>query len=220
MAEKTKSKASKLADVESTTSKVDYAHLTSLMENDVQLFAIKNTVNTPLILDWNLELLPSDLEDEFNKYLEKKYLEYGKENLIGGARIVSIFENGKTINFLNSFLTNKKFPVVLPRPVGREDEFRSSFVLNAGDAVILTQAQAESLRRFEKLKRVWEEENKKIESPWLGFLVFTPIQDSKDLLKYSISYVTSKDTINTAQDIKVTKARSSDEVAGIIRAKE
>lgn len=221
MAEKTKSKAEKLADVSASKSKVDYAHLNTLLDSDEQLFAVKNTAKTPLVLDWNLELLPSDLEDEFNKYLEKKYLEYGKENLVGGARIVSIFEEGKTINFLNSFLTSKKFPVVLPRAAGREDEFRSSFVLNSGEAVLLTQVQAESLRRFEKLKRVWDNgDGKKTESPWLGFLVFTPIQESEDLLKYSISYVTSKDTINTAQDIAVTKARSSDEVAGIIRAKE
>lgn len=223
MAEKKKSKAEKLASVEkeSSKSKVDYANLNTLLESDEQLYAVKNTNENALIIDWNLELLPKDLEAEFDKYLEKKYLEYGKENIVGGARIVSLFEEGKTINFLNSFLTNKKFPTVLPRPAGREEEFRSSFVLNGGEAVILTQLQAEGLRRFEKLKRVWtDEKGKKTASPWLGFLVFTPIQESEDLLKYSISYVTSQDTINTAQDVAVTKARSSDEEAGIIRAKE
>lgn len=224
MAEKKASKkVEKLAKVEDVpeTSKVDYANLEGMLESGEVLFAVKNTSNEPLILDWNLELLPKDLEKEFDKYLEKKYLEYGQESLVGGPRIVAIFQEGKTINFLNSFLTNKKFPVVLPRSAGREETFRSSFALNAGESVILTQAQKNSLARFEKIKRVWtSEDGKRTASPWLGFLVFTPIQEGKDLLKYSMSYVTSDDTINSAQDVGKGMTREEKEEAGIIRAKE
>lgn len=222
MAEKkTSSKVEKLAKVEDVpeTSKVDYARLEGMLENGESLFAVKNTSEEPLIIDWNLELLPADLEGEFNKYLEKKYLEYGQEGLIGGPRVVAIFQEGRTVNFLNSFLTGKKFPVVLPRRAGKEEVFRSSFALNPGDTVVLTETQKNSLSRFEKLKRVWtNEEGKKTTSPWLGFLVFAPIQDGKDLLKYSISYVTSDDTINSANE--VTNARTKEQVqeAGIIRA--
>lgn len=199
--------------------KVDYTHLESLLSAGTNLFAVKNTMKDPFVYDWNLELLPEDLEAEFDKYLEKKYVEYGRENLIGRARMVSLFENGKTINFLNSFLTSKKFPVVMPRQEGKEEEYRSTFVINAGESVILTEKQAESLRYLEKVKRVWEKEGVKTESPWLGFLIIEPIQDVKDLLKYSISYVTSKDAFATAQEVGEIKKQSPRAMGNLIRAK-
>jgi hypothetical protein len=219
---KTTSKVEELAKGKEvpSTSKIDVANLEGMLENGDRLFVVKNSSDEPLVLDWNLELLPADLEDEFNKYLEKKYLEYGQEGLIGGPRVVAIFQEGRTINFLNSFLTNKKFPIVLPRNAGREEEFRSSFVLNAGESVILTETQKNSLNRFEKMKRVWEKDGKRTASPWLGFLVFTPIQEGEELLKYSMSYVTSDDTINSAQDIGEVKTQEQKEEAGIIRATE
>jgi len=220
MAEKTK--VEKLSEVTKapSTSKVDYSKLEMMLESGEELFAIKNTSNEPFVQDWNLELLPKDLEAEFDKYLEKKYLEYGQESLIGGPRIVSIFQEGRTINFLNSFLTGKKFPIILPRASGKEETFRSSFVLNSDDTVIMTATQKVSLARFEKIKRIWEEADKKIESPWLGFLVFTPIQDSKDLLKYNMSYVTSGDVNNSSKEIGTVRTKEQKAEAGIIRATE
>jgi len=200
--------------------KVDYAHLESLMEKGETLYAVKNALEESFIYDWNLELLPGDLESEFNKYLEKKYLDYGKENLIGKARMVAIFEDGKTVNFLHSFLASKKFPVILPRPAGKEQEFRSSFVLNSKKSVILTGKQADSLRALEKVKRVWKEGEETVESPWLGYLVITPIQKPEDLLKYSISYVTSKDVLSSHEDITQASSSKKKEDAGIIRATE
>ena len=222
MAEKkTSSKVEKLTRVKDVpeTSKVDYANLQGMLENGEILWSVKNTSTEPLILDWNLELLPRDLEKDFDKYLEKKYLEYGQEGLINGPRIVAIFQEGKTVNFLNSYLTSKKFPVVLPRSMGKEQGFRSSFVLNAGETVILTEAQKTSLARFEKIKRVYKVEGKKESSPWLGFLVFSPIQEGKDLLKYSMSYVTSDDTFKSAQEVGEMMSEIQKAQAGIVRAK-
>lgn len=212
--------SSKTIEEKSTpvVARVDYAHLESLMDKGVELYAVTNTLKEPFIYDWNLELLPEDLEDEFNKYLEKKYIDYGKDSLIGRSRIVAIFEDGRTVNFLHSFLASKKFPVVLPRAAGKEQEYRSSFVLNAGTAVILTAKQAESLRALEKVKRVWEEADKKIESPWLGYLLITPIQKQEDLLKYSISYVTTKDTLSSHEDITELPVAREKRNAGIIKA--
>jgi len=222
MAEKkTSSKVEKLAKVGDVpeTSKIDYANLQGMLEEGESLWAVRNTSSEPLILDWNLELLPKDIEADFDKYLEKKYLEYGQEGLINGPRIVAIFQEGRTINFLNSYLTQKKYPVVLPRNQGKEQTFRSSFALNAGESVILTETQKNSLARFEKIKRVYKVEGKKETTPWLGFLVFDPIQEGKDLLKYNISYVTSEDTFNSAQDVIEGLTKEQREQAGIIRAK-
>jgi len=199
--------------------KVDYTHLESLLSNGTNLYAVKNTLPEPFIYDWNLELLPEDLEDEFNKYLEKKYVEYGRENLIGRARMVSLFENGKTVNFLHSFLASKRFPTIIPRQEGFEEEYRSSFVINSGESVILTEKQSEALRYLEKVKRVWEKDGERIESPWLGYLIIEPVQDVQDLLKYSISYVTSKDTFNTAQVVGETKKKPTRAIGNLVRAK-
>jgi len=199
--------------------KVDYTHLESLLSSGTNLFVVKNTLSEPFIYDWNLELLPVDLEPEFNKYLERKYVEYGRENLIGRARMVALFENGKTVNFLHSFLAEKKFPVIMPRQEGKESEFRSSFVINPKEGVILTEVQADSLRGFEKIKRVWEKDGKKIESPWLGFLIIEPVQDIEDLLKYSISYVTSKDVLNSYQEVGEIKVQKKRGEGNIVKAK-
>lgn len=199
--------------------KIDYAHLESLLSSGINLFAVKNTLSDPFIYDWNLELLPEDLEAEFDKYLEKKYVEYGRENLIGRARMVALFENGRTINFLHSFLASKKFPTIMPRQSGIETEYLSSFVINPGESVILTEKQANSLRALEKVKRVWEREGEKIESPWLGFLIIEPVQDIKDLLKYSMSYVTSKDTFESAQEVGEIKGKTSRKEGNIVKAR-
>jgi hypothetical protein len=223
MAEKTTAKIEKLSQNEEVkaVSKVDYARLEGLLSSGEELFAVKNTADMPLVIDWDLELLPSDIEGEFDKYLEKKYLEYGQEGMIGGPRIVAIFTGGKTVNFLHSFLTSKKYPVVLPRIVGKEVEYRSSFVLNVGDEVIMTKRQLASLERFEKVKKVWEDKDKTEETSWLGFLVFTPIQDGKDLLKYNISYVTSSDVTNTAREVDAQEiAKLERKEGGIVRATE
>lgn len=199
--------------------KIDYAHLEQLLSSGTNLFAVKNTLQDPFIYDWNLELLPEDLEAEFDKYLEKKYVEYGRENLIGRARMVALFENGRTVNFLHSFLAGKKFPVVMPRQAGMESEYQSSFVINSGKSVILTEKQADSLRALEKVKRVWEEDGKKVESPWLGYLIIEPIQDVQDLLKYSISYVTSKDTFASAEEVGEISKKTERRDGNIVKAR-
>lgn len=199
--------------------KINYAHLESLMSGGEKLYTVKNTLRDPFIYDWNLELLPADLGSEFDKYLEKKYVEYGVENMTGKTRTIALFEGGKTINFLHSFLTSKKFPVVLPRPAGKEEEFRSSFVLNAGKEVIVTEKQAESLRSLEKIKRVWGEGEKREESSWLGYLIISPIQSSEDLLKYSMSYVTSEDTYSSAEQPEALSVKGEKTASNIVKAK-
>jgi len=100
-----------------------------------------------------------------------------------------------------------------------ESEYQSSFVINPGKGVILTEKQADSLRALEKIKRVWEEDGKKIESPWLGFLIIEPIQDVADLLKYSISYVTSKDTYASAEEVGEIGKKVDRKDGNIVRAK-
>ncbi len=210
-----------LAKEDASVSKVNYKHLEKLIKDGVTLCVIKNTLTTPFVHNWNLELLPEDLEEEFDKYLEKKYVEYGKENLIGKSRMVAIFEEGQTVNFLDSFLTGKRYPVVLPVQEGKEEKLKSCFVLNPLKEVIVTAYQAESLRALEKTKRVWDDKDKgKVESDWTGFLIISEIEDVKDLEKYGISYVTSEDVMNTHENISEAIRKSSRDQAGIVKARQ
>ena len=208
-----------LAKEDVSVFKVDYKNLEKLMKKGVNLYAVTNTMTSAFVYDWNLELLPEDLEEEFNKYLERKYVEYGKENLVGKSRMVAIFEEGRTINFLESFLTGKKYPVLLPLSVGKEEKIKSCFVLNPKATVILTEKQADSLRSLEKVKRVWDDKEKgKVESDWTGFLLMKEISNVKDLEKYGISYVTSEDVANTHEEINEQLKDRRKRESGIVKA--
>lgn len=206
-------------DVKSV-SKVNYPALKKMLKDDEVLIAVKNDSKVPLVQDWNLDLLPSDIDDRFNLYLQDRYVQYELKNLMKGARVVTIFFEGRTINFLNGFLGKDKFPALLSRPFGKETELRSSFVLNAGETVILTEMQANALRKFEKIKRTWGEGSDKKETPWLGFLVMKTIKKPEDLFKYELSYVTEEDTRECFQELKEAGAVYTRRQSGIIREEE
>lgn len=201
-------------------SKVNYAKLKKMLDNGDVLVAVTNDSDQPLILDWNLDALPTDIDTDFNKYLQDKYVQYEIANLVGNHRIVSIYQDNKTISFLDGFLAEKRFPVLITRQRGKESELRPSFVLNAGSSVIMTRRQADSLARFEKIKRTWEKQGVMKETPWLGFLKMKTIKDGKELFKYQMSFVTTEDVMNTYEDVRQGTTKYSRRQSGIIREEE
>ncbi len=206
-------------DVKSV-SKVDYLALKKRLDKGEVLFAVKNTADIPLIQDWNLDLLPEDIEEDFNKYLETKYVQYELSQVVKGHRVVALYYEGRTVNFLNNYLDEKTYPLPLPVKEGKEVIIRSSFLLNSGDTVILTEKQTESLRRFEKIKHTWSSEGKRRSTDWLGFLTMRQVKDSQDLFKYDISYVTSEDVKKTHKPLVEGKQSYSRREPGIIREEE
>lgn len=221
MSDKKTESLDKLAKVKAPEiSKVDYKGLEELIDKGTELFEVKNTLNRAFVTDWNLNLMPEDMEDEFNKHLEKKYVEYGYLDTNSKSRIIAMFVDGRTVNFLDSFLTSKRMPVVIPRKIGKEEVMKSSFVINAGKSVILTGKQKDALATFEKVKRVWHESDEDIESPWLGFLIFNPLKDITDIKKIGMSYVTYKDAVASHEEIDEKEAMNSRKEGGIIRATE
>lgn len=209
------------ADDVKEVSKVNYPKLKKMLEAGEVLVAVTNDSDQPLIQDWNLDLLPTDIEADFNKYIQDKYVQYEINNLVANHRIVSVYMDGKTINFLDGFLAEKRYPQLLPRAKGKEAELRPSFVINSGSSIIMTRRQADALSKFEKVKRTWVgAKGEKRETPWLGFLKMKTLKDVKDLFKYSISYVTSEDIKNTHEEIREGKTVYTRRQAGIIREEE
>ena len=201
-------------------SKVDYLSLRKVLNEQGSLVIVTNDSGQPLIQDWNLDLLPEDIEEDFNKYLQEKYVQYELTQIVKGHRIVSVYINGTTVNFLDSYLSQRKYPVLLPRVVGKEQQLRPSFVLNAGASVIMTKKQAGALEKFEKVKKVWDAGGERKESPWLGFLKMKTITDEKDLFKCQMSYVTTKDVEKTHEDVKEGSKLYTRNQVGIIREEE
>jgi hypothetical protein len=93
--------------------------------------------------------------------------------------------------------------------------------LNAGDSVILTVKQADSLRRYEKIKRTWSgADGKDKSSSWLGFLTMKPIKEAKDFFLCDMSYVTTADTVNSHKEFKEGEKTYTRRESNIIREEE
>jgi hypothetical protein len=203
-----------------SVSKVDYPSLKKRMDAGEVLMAVTNDSEQPFVTDWNLELLPTDIDSDFNKYLQDKYVQYELKELIKDFRVVVIFQEGRSINFLESFLAEKRFPTLVPRPSGKDVVMKPSLVINSKSTVIMTRKQADALSSFEKIKKVWEVKGVKKETPWLGFLKMKTLKDPKDLFNYDISIVSEKDLRTTSEDIREGRVVHSRRQAGIIREEE
>lgn len=204
----TKEKPIKTPEVvqESILGRIDYDNLKKVIKT-TSLFAVKNVGKKDLITDWDLNLMPEDLKPEFDKYLTERYNVYQVKETNLDFRIVAIFREGRTINFLHQFMTEKKVPNLETVQEGKETFIKSQFALPVGATAVVTQEQYESLKRFEKRRAKTESGD----SDWFGFLAFKELKE-QDLKKLSHSFVSVKDIKNNEFEVaeqKFDKHRSS-----------
>jgi len=170
--------------------RLDYEALEK-MAKEQTLWAVKNVGEEDLVCDWDLNLMPEELKESFDKYLSEKYNMFQIKEANLDFRIVALYRNGRTINFLHQFMTEKKIPSLETVYEGGIAEIKSQFVLPKGVTAIITQAQYESLKRFEK-KRIVSASGS---SDWSGFLVFKRLEPEK-VRKIQYSFVTVQDIKN------------------------
>lgn len=167
-----------------TLGTVNYSGLKKMAGNGVKLFAVLNTAETDLVCDWDLPLMPTDLRADFDKYLSEKYNQYRLSEVSPEMRLVAISFKGQSINFLHQFMTEKRVPVLETVVEGASSSIKSQFVIPAKATVIATEAQLESLKRYEKKRNVVNDKA----SDWFGFLVFKEIPvDQLDKVQYSVA---------------------------------
>ena len=175
------------------------------MAKEQTLWAVKNVGEEDLVCDWDLNLMPEELKESFDKYLSEEYNMFQIKEANLDFRIVALYRNGRTINFLHQFMTEKKIPSLETVYEGGIAEIKSQFVLPKGITAIVTQSQYESLKRFEK-KRVGSASGM---SDWTGFLVFKRLEPEK-VEKIQYSFVTVQDIKNngfeaTERDLQPVK---------------
>lgn len=170
--------------------RVDYDNLKKVIKT-TELFAVRNVGELDLITDWDLDLMPVDMQGDFDEYLSHSYNMYQVKESNLTFRIVVIYRDGKSVNFLHQFMTSKKVPNLELISIGAEAVIMSQFVLPAGATMICTSKQYNSLKRFEK-RRV---ETEKGDSDWQGHLVFKQL-DANTLKKVQYSSVTLADLKN------------------------
>lgn len=171
-------------------SRVDYDNLNKVAKT-TQIYAVKNVGKHDLSCDWDLNLMPEDLKDEFDKYLSDRYNLYQIKEANLDFRIVVLYKDGRSINFLHQFMTEKKVPNLESVQEGAENIIKSQFVLPKGKVALITAPQYESLKRYEKRRNVTPTGM----SDWFGSLVFKPVESSS-FKKVAHSFVSSKDIKN------------------------
>lgn len=176
--------------VEVGLSRVDYDNLKKVAKT-TQLYAVKNVGNKDLSCDWDINLMPEDLKKDFDKYLSDRYNVYQIKESNLDFRIVVLYRDGRSINFLHQFMTERRIPNLESVQEGPEVVIKSQFVLPKGQTAIITQVQYDSLKKYEK-KRVKTKEG---DSDWFGSLVFKPITE-RDFSKINHSFVSSTDVKN------------------------
>jgi len=177
-------------------SRVDYENLKKVAKT-TQIYAVKNVGKTDLICDWDLNLIPGDLKEEFDKYLSDRYNVYQIKEANLDFRIVVLYKDGRSINFLHQFMTEKKIPNLESVQEGPENVIKSQFVLPVGKTALITEDQFESLRRYEKKRNVTQTGT----SDWFGSLVFKPVDESS-FKKVSYSFVSTNDIKNNEFEVE------------------
>lgn len=177
--------------------RIDYKNLKEVLKRK-NLYAVKNVGDKDLVCDWDLNLMPEELKPEFDKYLSDRYNVYQIKEANLDFRIVVLYRDGKSVNFMHQFMTEKKIPNLETVREGRETLIKSQFVLPAGKTAIVTEEQYESLKRYEKKRQVSDAGV----SDWFGFLVFKRITDPDTLEKIEYSFVTVKDIMNNNFEVK------------------
>lgn len=172
-----------------------YDKLKRIIHDGGKLYKVKNTSNKLFGIDWDLALLPNDMQDDFKKYLEGKYIAYGLRKLLGNtALMVRIYKEGRTVDFLHNYLVEAQIPTLVPAAVGRDTIMVSKVIIPAGESAVFTERQLESLEKFEKVMRKSPDGEM---SDWLGFLVFTELS-KETVVEVPRSYVFEEDIRNGA----------------------
>ena len=190
---KAKSKTNKVESVPEIKKmgRVNYGNLKEVLKSK-NLFAVKNVGDKDLVCDWDLNLMPDELKPEFDKYLSERYNVYQIKETSLDFRIVVLYREGRSINFMHQFMTEKKIPNLETVREGKEVAVKSQFVLPAGAIAVVTQEQYESLKRYEKRRQTSEAGM----SDWFGSLVFKQITKPETLEKIDHSFVTVEDIKN------------------------
>lgn len=212
-------KPTKTVSKKSSTTKGEYNHenLVSLVKAG-SLYGVRNTSDTPLIVDWDRLLMPEDLEEKLDTYLAEKYIQYNLSENTNNMGITTIFIEGKSVNFLEAFMNEKEVPTLVPMQVGKNVVIKSQFVIRPKEEVICTQKQLESLAKFEKVKRQFGTNDDSKYSDWLGFLIFRKL-DEDSLKEIERSFVFYSDLVETRTPVEQSlKDRTSVKESAIIRA--
>lgn len=176
----------------------DYEKILLRMRTKGETFyAVHNESNIPLFADWDMNLLPEDLHKEFDIYLAQKYTQYNIQSLAGRRQVAVLIEGNRTVSFIDNFALEKGIPVMLPVEMGKETTVKSRFAIPAGDAVICTAKQLESLEKFEAIKHEFPKEGGgTMTSDYTGFLVFEEITKT-NLRNFDRSYISYQDALNS-----------------------
>lgn len=171
--------------------RVDYKNLKEVRKVG-NLYAMKNVGKEDIVCDWDLDLMPEELKPEFDKYLSERYNIYQIKEANLDFRIVVLYREGRSINFLHQFMTEKKIPNLETIREGKEVAIKSQFVLPAGETAIITERQYNTLKKYEKRRTMTETGP----SDWYGVAAFKLITDDSQLEKVNHSFVTVSDIKN------------------------
>lgn len=183
------------ATEEISVGRLDYEALKKQAQEQ-NLWAVKNVGEEDLVCDWDLNLIPEELKEDFDRYLSEKYNIFQIKEANLDFRIVTLYREGRSINFLHQFMTEKKIPSLETVVEGKETIIKSQFVLPKGATAIVTQSQYESLKRYEK-RRTGTPAGM---SDWHGSLVFKKLEPEK-VEKLQYSFVTVQDIKNNGFEV-------------------
>lgn len=176
------------------------AHLAPLFAK-TKLYAVKNVGDHDLVTDWDLPLMPEDLKDKFQQYLNKQYLQYKLDETLAKVRMVAVLVGGRTINFLHDFMTQSKIPMLEVVQEGMETKLKSQFTIPKEATVVVTEEQMTSLRKFVKRRAVSKTGEK---GSWAGILAVKEIA-VEHLPKLKYSMVTENDVRNNNFELNAKK---------------
>lgn len=171
----------------SSTLHYDLDRIKRLMKKE-QIFVIKNMGKNDIVTDWDLPLMPAELHDKFDKYLEEQYTKFELPPTWRQAKTVAILVDGnKTVNFLHQFMTEQKIPSLETITVGKEVLIKSQCIIPINVPILVTQKQWESLSRFHRSRMTTAAGT----SDWDGVLALKENVTEEDLQKipYSIIFV-------------------------------
>ena len=144
-----------------------------------EYFIIKNPLESVFHTDWSLPLLPTDIKPDAEKYFGEKYVQFGGDKFIPGVSFVVVQRpDNSAVNLLENFLIEKEVPTAIPISVGGETVIKSQFVMNPGEALLVSEEQKDDLLRFVKWRREWmDSDNVLKKSDWLGFLILSSVTE-------------------------------------------
>lgn len=197
--------SNKFADVRDTLAK--------RLKRGEEFFTIRNGSSKLFHIDWSLGLLPPDLRSQTDKYFEEKYVQYAGEKFIPNVSFLVIrTQDRRTVNLLDNFVVEKRVPVMMPLPVGKDIVVKSQFVIDVDETVLVNADQREALQNFIKYKREWTDDNgNKRSSSWLGFLISKPVTlDNIKMVDFDRPVLTEED-LRLVTDIEAPEVQTNTE---------